>query len=319
MADYFVDYSRDKRGRLNEAAKFTTVAFPTDGLYTEDDWNELQWVLYLASVDHIRNVMSSNFVVTNINKLSSYAPTDYSVATGMAPVFKLANMVMGVDGFVATLGNRMLADRVLEDGVNKIQLGTAPSTVQRDDLIYAEVWVEEKDYNDTLYKFGVEDGETISNTIGDPRYIATEETSRRSQIRTRILVKDGVTFNTSTNKYGLLDPNIYVKGGNTTFTTYKFSSLNSNDSNCSVFVYGTGSDVDESNLKSMIGKVYAVPLFKITRKVSSNISLSDIVDLRPRIRNYVNLVQDVDILYSEVDIQQDLIMLKRKLRIGGLV
>lgn len=295
MSGFVVDFSRDVAGKFNPYAGFSTVKFGTDGLILEDTLNEMQWILYQNFSSFLRNVTGSGMLIKNYDNYSGYETIDYSVGTGTAPIFTLANSVYNMYGYISYLCETNFTSEQQILGLNRIQLPSAPTDIERYDLVYLECWFEELDRNSTIYKFGVDGGLEITNNMYDSRY-PNEETDRRIQFRSRLMVKENVAFDDVTNPYGLLDPSITARGGNSTMTgTIPFFHINPEMDN--IFVAGDGSSSAKSLLKSVTGYVFAMALFKIRRLPNSDITMNDITDLRRHLTTFSGVT---DMLNSHI-------------------
>jgi hypothetical protein len=154
--------------------------------------------------------------------------------------------------------------QTLPSGMNKVILASPPVSGTRDDLVYLEVWFQEVGYagnvdqvDSTIYKNGGVNSGTSTNTLYDDR--VAEETSRRVQLRWRITTAQGVNF--ASYPDGLNDPSVKARGGAAGTTAFTFSSAD-----IGLYSAGSGSSSDSISLNSVYGIVYAIPLFKVTRR-----------------------------------------------------
>lgn len=290
---YTVDFSRDRRGRFNDINSFISIIYGSEALYVEDTLNEMQWLQYERLTEFLRNLTGSGVFIRNIdNVVGMYTHDnntlkDYSISIGGSPVLSIANMGINIGGNITYINNINLSSENLVKGLNKVVLPAGPSSGERYDVVYVETWLEEVKEGSTLNEYGCEGGIVLNNTIGDrSRFPNESEIDRRVQIKSRIRVKSGATFDN--NKYGLLG--VKSKGGSTSDTILGYRYLDVGKVS-NIFVSGDGDSMSKTVLRSVDGYCYGMALFKI-RRTNGNVNVdSDIEDLRLMISNSGDLYE----------------------------
>jgi len=151
------------------------------------------------------------------------------------------------------------------DDNNVIELDVAAG--QRYDFVFLEVWRKLVAYNESLYPYGnvsktpYTDNEILWATVGT-------ETSKRVQIQYRVRSVP-VTTTLSGDSSVFSDMNIYPIGGRTTgeYTFFTFSKCSADD--IGLFRAGDGSSTSQSDLATVDGYVYAIPMFLVYRRTPS--------------------------------------------------
>ena len=167
----------------------------------------------------------------------------------------------------------------------------SPATEVRTDLVFLEVWLarvepestSNKPSESTLYRFGNTQFvpsvtyPNLEDDLVDPEI--SGPTTYRVQVQYRVRVVSGVEFDDS-NSYGLLSPLVTAQGQllAPSLSTY-FVQKDSHDS--TLFIAGSG---DPANGLSVDGYVYAIPMQKVVRRPSSDltstaIAVNDVTNL----------------------------------------
>jgi len=165
---------------------------------------------------------------------------------------------------------------------NFIKLYPPPSSDNRIDLVFLEVWrtviganpsTANKPSADKVWKYGnVEFGNTnVDDDIRDPAQ--SQETTRRVQIQYRIRVfgqGSGAGSSVALDVYpdGLGDPNIYGQG-TATSPVSGFPFVNMRDELGDASLWRAGDGTVTNGLGSVDGYVYAIPIVAIIRRNSS--------------------------------------------------
>lgn len=201
----------------------------------------------------------------------------YSYPGAADSTFRMAESRVAVDGMslhVSDPDNSHLNNIVLP----------APTGV-RNDLAFLEVWVAEIARtgatfgNTSIYKQGGVGNGTYANDIQDPTMAALSilETTRRRQIRWRIRTKATVDF--ATYPYGVNDPTVLAQGDKgAPVATYVFTEITTEKGK--LFVAGAGNAQSFTDLGSLSGYVFAIPIAKVARTASAIIAAPDVTDLR---------------------------------------
>jgi len=173
---------------------------------------------------------------------------------------------------------------VLQDTLIELEVPTGDS--YRYDFVFLEVWKKLVGENDPLYPYGnvnsvpYTDNELVYDVVG-------VETTKRVQIQYRIRTKK---LNSPTNLKECFDVvNVYPIGGRTSayeFTNYKFSAVGSKDPG--LYVSGLGLSQDQTNLNTVDGYVYAIPMFLVYRRRDSSFSSGAIHSSTVTREDYLN-------------------------------
>lgn len=161
--------------------------------------------------------------------------------------------------------------RILVQGVNSpddnniIELNAAAG--QRYDFVFLEVWRKLVSHSDPLYPYGnitatpYTDNEILWPAVGT-------ETSQRVQVQYRIR-SESVSTVLSPDSDVFADVGVHPIGGRSTgeYTFYSFSPKGADD--VGLYVAGDGSTTAQTNLETVDGYVYAVPMFLVYRRVPS--------------------------------------------------
>lgn len=248
-----VSFTEDSR--FAPERSLTKVKFGAGAKYLEVEANELQDILNYARTRLLKLLIPSGMQSKGTLRVSGAADNICYVGV--------------MDVWLAGYPIRFAYNGGVED--NKVTL-SAPSN-GRTDLIYAECWFEEIDKDDSVYNYGGEASGTLTNNMLDGRI--GEETSRRVQLRWRMLAPTSVNF--TTYPKGVNDPNIKARGATGSPTALTFSQ---DATDTGLFIAGTGSAGDKTTLGTYDGFSYALPLFKVTRTASATLTLGEFTDLR---------------------------------------
>ena len=155
------------------------------------------------------------------------------------------------------------------DGVNnvdnQITFVAADPLLPRDDLVWVEIWLEEVDYNDTIYMYGNEDyyGTNPTNDIVDPA--VGFECTRRIQIRYRTRVTESAAQ--------VDDLTVFAQGSRTTPGTFNFTY----DATIQAYV----ADTSDLTYSIVDGRVYGMPICTVARPAGNSVIAAGITtDLR---------------------------------------
>ena len=179
-----------------------------------------------------------------------------------------------------------------------LNLGEAPNTGTREDLVYLEVWLERASYKDTFKLEGHINGQTISYQVRDPR--VNEETSRRIIVHYAIKVAKNINFQqfpdglgyTGINNFSDIQATADGSLGNDRNMNLVFKSANYigfrdqrfyKDNN----LYVAGMPNYTLNSSKIVGKyIYALPMFRIKRRNKQVYSLDNYNGARSIIYQY---------------------------------
>lgn len=272
------DFSKDSN--FDEQSGISRVKFGADAPVLEVELNELQQIQDKAREDLIRSMIPSGF---------TKAPV-ISEELSEVTTLRLAD-----DAEAYVNGMRIC----LPKGTS-IDIGEPPEKEQREDLVFLEVWKEEVGGTSTLKQFGGESLPTIENKVIDNR--TGEETSHRIVNRWRIRLITDLDFNSkwitaSNHENAFLGWNddrnfskVYAKGANANLekpTSISgeeiFRPACSNEGNTwyfnndpTLWVAGIKNGASSLNrYKTIDGLVYAIPMFKLTRRPKQGVMKSD--------------------------------------------
>ena len=176
-------------------AGIQTVKFGYDEPLLEVELNELQQIQNEQRASLARNLFPSGFIELVSKNFSGepiiYQPNDS--LTDLLNCIAIAPSKVIVNGMEIILsGNSSF------NGYNDyilLNLGKAPATGTREDLVYLEVWEESLSYEDAINKYGYINGNVIDNySMLDSRVQA--ETSMRTILRWDIKVAKNINFET---------------------------------------------------------------------------------------------------------------------------
>ena len=259
----------DKHSNFNPKANFSEVKFGENMPVLEVELNELQQIQNEARADIIRDSIPSGFV--------TLGEIDYEYCKSNNNQIKLkTESIAYVNGYRITIPK----DTIIEIG---------ESDKVREDLVFLEVWKEVVTDESDLKEYGGEQNASIENPIKDERYpIAT---SQRVALKYRIRHVAEVDFNTNydgleyqalsngTNNPSKAKP----QGGNDaplTTTAYDLNFFRGHlippknkevpnrtqfTNDLGLYVAGVG-ETSKSQLKTLDGYVYAIPMFRLKRK-----------------------------------------------------
>lgn len=154
------------------------------------------------------------------------------------------------------------------DNASDVIFPAAPYSGSRQDLAFVEFWEQEvaptnspEDDDENVYRYGGVNSGTYPNDLQDST--AGDETTRRVQQRWRLRTIGDINFNAYPAGVTHAD-RVKARGGASEDTNYTFGSLGNG-----LYRAGDGSQDAGRTLKSVDGYVYALPLFKVTRRNQS--------------------------------------------------
>lgn len=148
-------------------------------------------------------------------------------------------------------------------------MNSNPATGSRDDLVFLEVWEELLNTTSPINKFGnAQTAESqFPNDMIDPN--VNRETTIRTQLRYRIRVSEGVDF--VSFPQGLGSPSVFAQGGKSANNpSYTFSPTPQGH-----FIAGNGSAQSSTDLNTVDGYVYALPIAAVHRKNQTAYSVTN--------------------------------------------
>ena len=288
MSDlYDPKYTRGGYGKYNKHKNFVSMEAGTDAYFLEDEANEMQWIQNELRADLVRKEYYSGIYKKQDNDIiisSKIFDNNEQIFNS----FLTKPMVVNVNGyFIDVLGNNGFNNHKNE--LNYIQLPDAPETGNYYDFVYLEMcFVEVHGGSDaststTLWYNGNENNSygLVENNIFDKRI--NGETNRRIQLKwnirsARIPMDSQTLFDES-----ITAVNVPAFGGYTRKSTYGFwnAPLKLDDKTISddigLWIAGDGiHENDNKGLKTTDGYSYAIPLFKVIRRNTTNYSYNNI-------------------------------------------
>jgi hypothetical protein len=239
----------------------------TDAFFLEDEANEMQWIQNESRADIIRKQYYSGIFQKYDNDIVFNNANENS--------FCLRPMTANINGyFINVSGNSALNQE--DKDMNYINLPAPPDTGKYFDFVYIEMCFKEIKYSDTIWHNGNENNGygDIKNTLFDNRMHG--ETCRRVQLQWRIRtarIQDGdKTFDES-----MLATYVPAYGAKTLPTKYGFWNAKKNLDNafesddCGLWIAGFGN----TDLETIDGYSYAIPLFKVIRRNTNGYTEQD--------------------------------------------
>jgi len=299
MADFTV------QDKFNPDKSFTDVKFGSDSVLLEVELNEMQKIQNHMRAEILRNMVHSGFLsmgktLVGLDFLRTKRDGAVLVPATYAQ-FNFKNM-MQIDAIKAVVNGFMLdiskfvdatgySDADLTTG-NLIQLPDPPATGTREDLVFLEVWFEEIGDGETINRYGGTKSGILTNDLKDSRI--GEETSRRNQLKWRIRSVAGVNFGSKPE--GVDDATVVKAWGANTADTTRVFTKHATDKG--LYVAGDGSQASKDELRTVDGYVYAVPMFRVSRRNSGSFSVNNPTGAR----NAVRLVTTQAVSASEVPV-----------------
>jgi hypothetical protein len=185
---------------FNAESSFQTIKFGYDIPILETELNEMQILQEESRKSLIRRLVPSGFIEMVEKEFS-----------GDAIIFNPAEKINNRLNSIALAPARAMVNGTevtLEgtysingyDNYILINLGEAPDSGTRDDLVYLEVWFEALTADDVTTKYGYINGASLGYPMIDPR--VANETSRRIGLRWDIKIAKGIRFDLYPNGFG---------------------------------------------------------------------------------------------------------------------
>ena len=249
------------RGKYDPRAAVAALNVGSDAYVTERELNEAQWIRREEVAALVREITRSGVLVASTEATTDVlAPVDMDeehTNSLSLPVFR-----------TVVNGHLVLHVTTNDDGTDRdrvyVRLPNPPVAGVRQDLVYIEYWLEELRGDNVLPAYGCVDNQPTGYVILDERVDA--ETSRRIQLQWRIAVYEDYDGQCTTN--GLVDQDgqaitrlIPRNGLARPLRTYSYERVPDDPG---LFRAGNGVPMD-SQVNTVDGWVYAMPLFLVTR------------------------------------------------------
>lgn len=269
------------------ARQFTAVVWQYDKPPLDSELNLMSQIDWDNLSNLVRSQAHSGFFLDPTRCLEDYetnplwtnqfvlSPRSVVDAVGEAEPTLLAC----VNGWVFPVaGTDILAPGSPDDTANRIRLNPPPTTDNRTDFVFLEVWrtlvspnpsTTNKPSAGYLWKYGNTQygGTNIVDDLEDPSVMY--ETTKRVQLQYRIrVVGSGDALGTSvdliTYPDGLTDPQIRARGTAPTDTSFVFSNMRQELGDPSLWRAGDGDPTN--SLGTIDGYVYAIPISAVFRR-----------------------------------------------------
>ena len=311
MSDlYDPQYTRGGYGKYNKHKNFVSMEAGTDAYFLEDEANEMQWIQNESRADIIRKQYYSGVFQKYDN--------DISINKNIENSFCFQPMTANINGyFINVSGNAALNQD--DKDLNYVNLPAPPDTGKYFDFVYIEMCFKEIKYSDTIwYNGNVNNGYSdINNTLLDNRMHG--ETCRRVQLQWRIrsarIPAGDKTFDES-----MLATYVPAFGAKTLATKYGFWNAKKNLDNasesddCGLWIAGFGN----TDLETIDGYSYAIPLFKIIRRNTNGYTEQDKAGGSLFKNGEHNTADRPDGKYANIIYEDDIIDMRNIIKIDNL-
>lgn len=247
--------------RDNTQNDMAMIAYLPDAPVIEGELNYQQQLTAMHLRRMVRTIIGRSTLLTPISPSATGLPNEIRLHTEDTMFHAAVNGIVKtvyaydnpVSGSKTEGGNRVILPDYLSAG--------------RKDLVYLEIWFEEVmnptaegTADTTVYRYGMVHGFTDTNNIKVTSYGELKETTRRVQLRGQIKSVAGTE--------SLIG--VYAKNS----TTYSYSDVGG------YLRSGTGDVTSATNLNSVDGYTYAIPLVVVTRGATSSV-MSDVQVVAP--------------------------------------
>jgi len=250
---------------------FTGVIFQQKRPPLDSEWNLVQSIAQENISDILKKTTPSGFL--DIGDITTSPVDRDQLTSSWANTVLMKNPTAIVNGWIIHVGagNNQFQPSAQEDIWHDLSndedeialIGEAsPYVGYREDLIFLEVWQKVIQTSDTIYKYGnVQSSvDPYDNDLIDPDIEI--ETSKRIQVQYRTRWVNGVDF--STYRDGIDFPGVYAVGvsglPNVDYTFRK------HDTDPGLYIAGDGSGDSQTDLGTIDGFVYAIPIARIHRR-----------------------------------------------------
>lgn len=301
-------FDRKVTGNFDKHKSFKSLIGGTGGYFLEDEMNEMQWIQNEARTEILKSQFHSGIVYDKENRLilqnnENYIPNLFS----FSPTKALIN------GYLIDLrGN--LGRLYDNNGFNNVLLHDSPEDGFRDDFVYLEVKFKIVKVGDEIWFNGNEDNVNgvIENDLFDRRI--NGETTRRIQLQWKIKTVKGIDFESFKDGFDNQFKNGNIQNYNVRdreYYSFWRSDLNldqkNNFSDKGLWVCGTGVSGD---FETFDGYIYAIPLFKVSRRNSKPYSESNINGGIAYVPNNGSISDRPDNKYYNIIYKDDIIDLR---------
>lgn len=269
----------EEQSKYNELNNFTQIKFGHDKPLFEVELNELQQIQQGFINSLSKKMLPNGIIYNSLNKNNIL----YNNLKGENGTWKYNHIAIApsqaiIDGHQLTLAGNFTPndwDSDVDANYILLDLGDAPKEGCRDDLVYLEVWFQQVNGFNDLYKWGYVNGEKlyedeINNPIID--YRVNKESSQRVALFWDIKTVKNVSFN-KFNEVNLNKNVIYATGNiNSQIEQFRHAN-NAIYSECSFYNSNNLWIAGKPDQKfgdlgyDIYGKyIYGMPLFKVHRR-----------------------------------------------------
>ena len=233
------------------------------------EWNLINQISNVKTQDVLKDTLPSGWLKVGDVREEVTDPESGQFITSASFLANTLKLVSNNDNLAIVNGWPILVQASnSSDNDNVITLPTPGS--QTYDFIFLEVWRKLVGATDSLYPYGnvnvspYTDNEILFPPIGD-------ETTKRVQIQYRIRVESiATTISAESDVFG--DVDLFPIGGRTTgqyqFSSYAFRRAGSIDAG--LYLSGDGSTTSQTELNTVDGYVYAIPMALVYRRTKTN-------------------------------------------------
>lgn len=196
--------------------------------------------------------------------------------------FLIQGFSLLINGYILDVrGSRVNGGSLFSQDWNSIELNAPPSSGQRTDLVFLEVWPAvvtsgtpaNRPSADEIYPLGNRNwGDAFyDDDLVDTSFSPSRPTDGRIQLQYQFRIVNGVNRNVNTDP--MLDSTVKAQGNNGSLTAYSFTRRTA-ELDSGLYTAGDGSSTARSQLGSVTGYVYAVPIALISRRNSAPFDVS---------------------------------------------
>ena len=317
-----------------DEANFTRLKKGSDLPLLETELNDMQVIQEKARTSLTKRLMPSGFIELTHKEFNG-TPIIYNPIGPNSLV--LQNHIAIAPSRVMINGYELnIEGNFSYNGINNyilIDLGDAPLTGNRDDLIYLEVWPQIITGDTQIKTWGYQDGTNLNYSIVDPR--VNSETSRRIMFYWNIRVATDINYDKFPDGMGFINSgnfsNVRAITNGSMFnpidqTTYIFANAASDlFKTCDFYkdhnLFVAGRSNYSSTSQTVYGNyVYALPLFKVKRRNQESYSIdnpngsiisTNIISINSSLRSDLNSNIRPDHLFYDIINEKDLTELRR--------
>ena len=255
LENYNPTFYEPIKGSWHDNTNFISLNFASGGFATEREMNETQWTHIDTLAKYIRRVTESGILTVDEDGLGCFKiiNNDEHHLNG----FEMPEFYSVLDGYI----NRHLQSINGVEGNISVRLPNPPVADTRNDFVFLEFWLQEVKDGDKIPKYGYIVNDHMSNiSLIDER--VTKETARRVQLQWTISHYEDYDLecdNGFITPDGTPNQKIHPRMQTGLRNTQYYFKPSEHDS-C-LFMAGE----EGSNLNTVDGFVYAIPMFVIQR------------------------------------------------------